>query len=232
MTQELTIPGPEPESPTQEQLTALIDDPALREQAEAGELLVSEGLYNRPVLRDPLTKRFVKGSGRHPASPDNADVATSSAYKKRKGYREALEHIISVEGDGYGTFAWLVSELLEAAGGSEKRVKCEHPEAHHKVADAYHVRYIERDPQLLFRLAELLTGSAPKTASLDIHEEKVEVHVDLTDAKFEVYRKDPMEASRIKAAVEGAIGNDDDPEDVLDTIVDGDFTELEGEDPS
>ncbi len=229
MTQELTSPVPATDPPTEQQLIALIDDPDLKARAEAGDLLVTEGQYNRPVLRDAVTKRFVKGSGRSVLLGDNADIARDSAYKKRKGYREAMEHIISVEGDGYGTFAWLVNELLEAAGGHEVVVKCEHPEAHQKAGDAYHVRIMKRDPQLLFKLAELLTGSAPKTASLDIRKEKLEVHVDLTKANFEVYRKDPMEASRIRAAVEGAIGTDDDPEDIL-TVIDAEFTELPEED--
>lgn len=209
---------------TQDELIALITDPGLRARVVSGELLVSPGQVGKPVLRDVTTKQFVKGSGRHPLSPDSAMVGRKSGFKRRKTYREALEHIISVEGDGYGTYAWVIEQLLDIADGQPQLIECPHPELHEHIKDQKHWTAFKKDPTLLFRITELMAGSAAKTASVDITQESVEVHVNVEDIPFEVYRKDPLEVGRIREAVEDNIDKDDDPD-----VLEGDFTEVEDE---
>jgi hypothetical protein len=126
-----------------------------------GILRVSPGQNpNKPMVRDMTNGRLVRGSGRHPRANDAAAVSRRSSYKRSKSYREAIERAIPYENpEARYSLEKLIDAAFNAADGSPQYVQCEGCGKHQ-------VKVLKQDGNLIFKLIELLVGSAPKTIEL------------------------------------------------------------------
>jgi hypothetical protein len=153
----------------EQELADLLPEP-LKAKVEAREYTVQPGQNPlRPVVRN-LEGKLVRGSGRYPNANDIAKTARLTGYKKSKTYREALEHLVPLEGgeEKRGSFAWWLKEAYSAAEGSPQRVECPHEEC-----DQRHLVAFKKDGQLIFKLIELLSGKARETQDLNIKSESL-----------------------------------------------------------
>lgn len=133
-----------PSPADRDRLLSLLD-PELRVEVESNNWTVYEGQSAaRPVILDQRG-HMVKGSGRWPAANDIAEISRKTAYKRTNTFREALEALVSLDGgpDDRGSFAWLVTQGLDII---EER----------------------RDPNLTFKLIELLAGKARETQDVNV----------------------------------------------------------------
>lgn len=86
-----------PYKPTAADLDLLTPD--LRVKVEEGDLVMGHPktwmFPDRPVLRDPMSKGLVKGSGKIAGSKIAADASRETAWSRRGGYRRALEMLVT-----------------------------------------------------------------------------------------------------------------------------------------
>jgi hypothetical protein len=159
---------------------------------------------NKPVIARANTQRIV--TGKYKNSKDPVQASKDSAYKRTKSYREALEHIIKVEGpaDKKGTFAWLVEQAFAAAEGSPIHVMCPHPELCPE-KNRKHLIVQKKDGNLLFRLIELLSGKAKETQEVNVkNRHLVELLTDRTPIEsIEVIELTPEQMTERRKLLDG-----------------------------
>lgn len=151
------------------------EDIPVLDSGEPGDFMALEVLPGqnplRPVIREVATGRLVAGSGRYPNANNPAAVGASTAYKRSKSYREAIEAVIQFENeDARYSVERLIDDAFDAAEGSPTTARCPHC---HK--DGLVVQ--KKDGNLIFKLIELLVGKAPQTIEVkgDISHRLVEV---------------------------------------------------------
>jgi hypothetical protein len=186
----------------------------------------------RPVIRyasdlDDSTKRgqIVPGSGRYPNANDTAVMARSTAFKRSKSYRDAIEAAIPYDDpEARHSLEQLIETAFEAAEGSPQTVVCPHAVDGCKEK---HVVAFRKDGNLIFKLIELLVGKAPQTVEL-----KGDLNVTLQEAMnarsapLEILHMTPEEAqARKRQMVEQGIIE---PEWVGEEV-EGEFREVPAE---
>lgn len=172
----------------------------LRAKVETGELEVLPGQNPaKPVIREVLTGRLVKGSGRYPKANDAAAVSKATAYKRSSSYRQGLELMIPLEGDEtkVGSFPWLLKQAIEEAQGYDYEVRC--PDCDTPV----HV-YKKRNAMFLFKFVEMLAGKARETQDLNIKSESLVAVLNAREPVREVivHSIDPEIARQRREAIE------------------------------
>ena len=207
-------------APTQTQADLLDVLPEeVRARVLAGELRAEPGKdRNKPVLIDAATGRLAKGTGHRPGGQHGAlgEMSKKYAYKRRKGFREALETIISSEEDPTKpmTLGWLINRLIEDAGGGPVNVSATCPECDTKFkVEAYR----KGDPMVLFKVAELLVGRARETQDLNISAKHVYAMLDerVAVTELRVHAIDPEEVAARRLALQAA------------PMLDGDYREVD-----
>lgn len=145
----------------------------LRDKVESGEILVSSPETwhspDKPVLRDAVTHRLTKGSGRIKGSKDIAIASKETAFQRRKGYRHLIEEYIPPSDlkdtpNAIISFRELIDNLVDACSGSPQMVSCQHEGCSEK-----HLVAFKKDPNVLFKLYENLAGKAKETSEMSIN---------------------------------------------------------------
>ena len=191
---------------TFEDLLAVLD-PETRARVQAGELDVSPGKSPaRPVLVDSVTKQLVKGTGHRPGG-DHGNLGKMSqeyGYKRRKGYREALETLIPADEDPSvkGSLGWLLNKLFEGVEGGPVFISAVCPECDHK----FKVEGWKRiDTYAIIKAVELVHGRAKETQDINLNAKHLHELLDerVTKKEITVHTLTPEEAARRKNVVEG-----------------------------
>jgi hypothetical protein len=190
---------PSPALPGTTEFAELIEliPESLREKAISGDYEILEGQNTlKPVVRDVNTKRLVKGSGRYPKANDLGEISKKYGYKRSAGYREALETIVSLEGDARGSFSWLYEQAMDAAEGSPQLVTCT------SCGDRFQHAF-KKDGTLIFKLIELMAGKAKETSEINTETRHI---VEMLNERIpikaiEVNAVDPQEARRRREAL-------------------------------
>lgn len=155
--------------------------PNLRDLAEAGKVVVSEGRNPaKPVVRwaeGPKRGGFVKGSGVVAAHVDS-DNGTRSAVKQTTEYRALMEKLVSLGDDpkARGSFAWLMDQMFEAIEGGWTKVEVKCPTC----AEEFETQaWKKHDMTAATKLLDRLIPKAPQRTEVDIH--ATSIHMELEE---------------------------------------------------
>lgn len=147
---------------------------------------------NKPVVLNH-SGNFVPGSGRWPNANDPVQLSKDTAYKKTNSYRQALEGIVSLDGDENrkGSFLWWVAKAMEAAEGSPQQVAC--PSCGERSVYAF-----KQDGNLIFKIIELMHGKARESQDINVQShhivEALNERVPVSDLKVRSLDSDIIEA--------------------------------------
>lgn len=114
--------------------------------------------------------------GRYATANNPAILGKTSAYKRKRAYREMKEIYIGSEPgehrDQIISLKEIIDALWDAANGSPQEVDCPHPELHtgRDIAGLRHVIAFKKDPNALFKLYENLVGRANETTDINVNQ--------------------------------------------------------------
>lgn len=138
-----------------------------------GPVEVLPGRSAKPVVRDAVTKRALKGSGAFPRGKPITDVVRVNTskrdFEKSQTYREALEILTPMFGADQQSLERLLDVLWRVIEGVPTPVKC----THQGCQDMTHMYYPKPDGNAAFKLLENLVGRAAQTQNVNIKDEKL-----------------------------------------------------------
>ena len=176
--------------------------PELRVRAERGEVLLFPGKDSlRPVVRDAVTGRIVKGSGRPPAANDIGRISKQTAYKRTRSFSEAFDSFIPAvrtdNPEAIISLEELITTAARVAQGEEVEVSC--PACKHKFYE-----HIKANAKLLEFLIERRVGRAKETMEVNIRSEELIQMLNDQSPVIEVVDITPDERAARMLAVKNA----------------------------
>ena len=197
------------ENPVSAEVIAGLADET-RTNIERGWLTATPGRNPlKPVLRwtarndlGKVAGSLARGTGVTETHVDGEN-GRKSGYKRSRPYRDALQHLIPVEGaaEEFGTFAWLVTQGLKAAEGGTQQIslKCNGCGETQK-----HDVYKRPDSNAIIKLIELVHGRAKESVEIDANVQHLHAMLaegtDITT--MDIFAVDPKEAQHRRAAIE------------------------------
>lgn len=120
---------------------------------------------DKPVIVGAKDNRI--RHGRYKTANDPAIIGKTTAYKRKRGYKEMQQVYIGAEPGEHElqiiSLKEIIDALWEAANGSPQRVLCKHCGREDIVA-------FKKDPNALFKLYENVVGKAAETTDINVHQ--------------------------------------------------------------